>query len=273
MKWILLSVILFSSLSIFAQTKDEVVATVNGKKIYKSILLRYHEQNLKFVRANKKVTIENSLNDLINRIIGIENAKKAKVDKRPDIIKKMNDIIYHAHISDEIAPLLQRIKVNDSDIKKYYSKNPEYRTSQILLRLRAVPSEDEVAEALEKSLKIYNELQKDPKKFEAYARQFGQTSTAQAGGDLGYQPRTRLSTEYFEAIKGKRKGSITKPFRSQYGIHIVKVTGEKTYKQIDNKLYKKIVYDIKRDKILEDYFAKQRKQAKIKIDSKKLKLQ
>lgn len=272
MKWILLVCILFSSLNVLAQNKDPVVATVNGKKIYKSVLLRYHEQNLKFVRANKKVTIENSLNDLINRIIGIDNAKKAKLDERPDIIKKRNDILYHAHISDEIAPLLAKIKVSDNDIKKYYAKNPEYRTSQILLRLRAVPSEDEVAEALEKSLKIYNELQKDPKKFEVFARQFGQTSTAQAGGDLGYQPRTRLSTEYFEAIKGKRKGAITKPFRSQYGIHIVKVTGEKEFKQIDMKLYKKIVYDIKRDEILEDYFAKQRKAAKIKIDNKHLKL-
>jgi len=272
MKWILIASILLSTFTVFANNEDPVVATVNGKNIHKSILLKYHEQNLKFVRSNKPVTIENSLNDLINRIVGIEQAKKANIDKKPDIIKKMNDIIYHAYISEEITPLLKKIKITDEDIKNYYKKNPEYRTSQILLRLRAVPSEDEVAQTLEKSLNIYNELQKDPKKFEAYARQFGQTSTAEAGGDLGYQPRTRLSLEYFEAINGKRKGTITKPFRSQYGIHIVKVTGEKTFEQIDTKLYKKIVYDIKRDEILEQYFADKRKTAKIKIDSKQLKL-
>ena len=271
MTLVLTFIVLIPTLS-FAEREIEV-AVVNGVSIKKSTLLQYHEQNLKVVRANKKITLQDSLNDLIDRIIGIQAGKNEKVDKKPEVVKKMNDIIYHAYISEKIAPLLKKIKVNESDIKKYYEDNKEYRTSQILLRLRAVPSAEEVAEAQEKSMKIYNELQKNPKSFPDYAKQYGQTSTAVAGGDIGYQPRARLSPEYFENINGKKEGYITKPFRTQFGIHIVMVSGVKEYKQIDQKLYEKILYDQKRDEILANYFEKSRKNAKIEINKKQLNIQ
>lgn len=273
MKLILATLLLTLNLYSFAQDADPVVAEVNGKKIRKSTLKNYHEQNLKFVRSDRKITVQSSLNDLIDRIIGVEKAKKANLHKRPDLIKKMNDIIYHAHVSDALTPLLKKIpKITDGHIKAYYKKFPEYRTSQILLRVRAVPTKEELAKQLKKANEIYNDLQSDLKKFEAFAHQYGQTSTAQAGGDLGYQARARLSQEYFEAINGKKIGTIVKPFRSQYGIHIVKVTGVKKLEQIDKKLYEKVVYDTKRDAILADYFEKQRKASKIKVYKNNLKL-
>lgn len=274
MKWILLTAILTLSTNIFANNADPVVAEVNGKKIKKSTLLSYHKQNLNFIQNKKKINLETSLNDLVDRIIGIDAAKKAQIDKRPDVIKKMNDIVYHAFISDELAPKLNKIKVTDNEIKTYYKANPEYRTSQILLRLRTLPSEEEVAQALEAAQRIYNQARKDMKKnpniFAELAQKYGQTTTAPIGGDMGYQPKVRLSTEYYAAIKGKKKGYIPNPFRTQYGIHVVMVTGEKTYEQIDKDLYKKIIYDEKRDAILAKYFADKRKASKVKINKQEL---
>jgi parvulin-like peptidyl-prolyl isomerase len=258
--------------SFAAKIKDVVVAEVNGISIYKSTLLKYHEQNLKVVRGNKKITINSSLNDLVDRIIGIQSGKENKIDQQPNIIKKMNDIVYHAQISKDISPLLKKIKVTDGEIKKYYKNNPEYRTSQILLRLRALPSQDDVASTLEKALGIYQELQKKPSLFGQFAQKYGQTSTAANGGDIGYQPRVRLSPEYFSAINGKKNEYVAKPFRTQFGIHIVKVTGSKEFKQIDMNLYKKIIYDVQRDKILSKYFQGKRKSAKLKIFKKNLEL-
>ena len=272
MKWILLTSLVLTSLTTsFAQDKDPVVAEVNGKKITKSTLLRYHENNLKFVKATKKVTLESSLDDLINRAVGISKARANNLQKRPEVIKKMNDIIYHAQISKDIEPLLKKITVSDSDVKSFYRKNPEYRTAQILYRLPVTPTQEDVKKALEQSLAIYNQLQKTPEKFLEMAQKFSQTSNAAIGGDLGYQPRTKLTPEFYEEINGKNIGFITKPFRSQYGVHVVKVLGKKNYEQIDKNLYKKIIYDIKRDEILENYFKSERKNAKVKIFAKNLK--
>ena len=69
MKLLIISLLTLSFTG-FSQDQDPVVATVNGQKINKSVLMKYHEQNLRFVRANRKVTIETSLNDIINRKAG-----------------------------------------------------------------------------------------------------------------------------------------------------------------------------------------------------------
>jgi len=261
-----------SILSIFLNTafaakdaKDPIVAEVNGTKIKKSTLFRYHNKNLHFVKSDKKATLKNSLNDLIDRIVGIEKAKKANLHKKPSVIKKMNDILYHAQISKDLDPQLKKIKVTDKEVKSYYSKNPEYRTAQILYRLRVAPSKEDVKKATEQSYGIYEVVTKKPESFLVMAAKYSQTSNAPIGGDLGYQPRAKLTPEFFAAIKNKEVGFITKPFRTQYGFHVVKVLGVKEYKQINIKMYKKIIYDQKRDKILAGYFAKSRKQSKIKL--------
>lgn len=271
MKWILLLTLVFSSVSIFSADKDPIVAEVNGKKIKKSTLYKYHTQNLKFVKANKDVTLKSSLNDLINRMVGIDKARKAKLHKAPLVVKKMNDIMYHAQISKDLEPELKKIKVTDDEVKTFYKSNPEYRSAQILYRLKAVPSAEDTKKALDQQSGIYNEVKKNPNNFMKIAQRFSQSSTAQIGGDLGYQPVTRLTKEFYKEIKNKKVGFITKPFRSQYGVHIVKVLGVKTFEQIDKKMYKKIIYDVKRDKILEGYFKNERNKAKVKVYSKNLK--
>lgn len=262
---ILLSLML-TNLSFAKKVKDPVVATVNGKSITTSNLLEYHEQNLKYVRGNKKVTLNSSLDDLINRIVGIDRAKSNKLHKNPIVIKKMNDILYHAQISKDLEGQLQKIKVSDKEVSRFYQKNPEYNTSQILYRLPATPNKKDVADGFKQQTNLYNEVIKKPDSFADVASRFSQAAGAMIGGSLGWQPKTRLTPEFYSKIKGKKAGYITKPFRTQYGWHIVKVLAVKKEKDINKKMYKKIIYDIKRDKILADYFSKMRRKAKVSVN-------
>ena len=142
MKMIAFILISFTTISFAAKDGDVVVAEVNGKTIKKSTLMRYHTENLNFVSNSRKITINDSLNDLVDRIIGIDKGIKEGTHKRPEVIKKMNDIIYNAQISKDLEPRLKTINVTDADIKAYYKKNPEYKTSQILLRLKTQPTKD-----------------------------------------------------------------------------------------------------------------------------------
>lgn len=273
MKLILIVMLSISSLS-FAQTKSEenpVVAEVGEYKIRKATLMKYHAQNLNFVRSNKTITLESSLNDLINRTIGIQKGKANNLHKQPTVIKKLNDIIYHAQISKDLTPQFKKIgKVSDSEVLAYCKENPEYRTSQILHRLRTQPSKKDVGEAFELALSVYNEVSKKPDNFSKLAKKYSQTQNSKVGGDLGFQPRPRLSKEFYEQIKDKKKGFITKPFRTQYGVHIVMVTDIKDCKEVEKNMYKKIIYDTKRDKIIEDYFTKLRAESKIKLYKDKI---
>lgn len=250
---------------------DPVVATVNGASITKSIFDDSYKQNMMFV-SDKVVTKEKVLDDLINRELGIMRAKQGKLQDDPVVKRKMEDVLYHAQISKDLEPKLAKIVVTDKDVEDYYKKFPEYRTAHILFRVQAVPELEEAKAAQDQAMQVYADLKRVPNKFTELANRYSQSSAAQNGGDIGFQPAVRLAPEYFAAINGKEDGHITPPVRSQFGYHIIKVLSQKDFKSINTALYKKIVYDIKRDKILEDYFADLRKSATVNINKSVLEM-
>lgn len=249
---------------------DAVVATVNGVEIKKGQLDQAFEQNLMFV-SDKIVTKEKVLNDIIDREIGIKKAKAANLQDDPVVKSKMEDVLYHAQISKDLEKKLQGIQVTDKEAQDYYAKNKEYRTAHILFRVRVAPQKEETEEAMKKALEVYKQLQAKPQQWPELANKYSQSSTAPAAGDLGYLPAIKYAPEYFKAINGKPNGYISSPVRTQFGYHIIKVLGVREWKEVDPALYKKIVYDQKRDKILEEYFADARKSAQIKINKEYLK--
>lgn len=277
MKWNFISQLFISALvfsfsnNIYSQDANDVVATINGEKITVGQLENYYNRNLGVVRAFKKVSLQSSLDELINRQVGIDKAKKENIQSNPDVKEKINDVLYHAQISKDLAPKLLQIKVTDKEVKEFYTKYPEYNTSQILFRLPIHPSGAEVKEARLKASDAYALAKKNPKSFSDLAQKFSQSNDALSGGELGFQPRTRLTPEYYAAIKGQKIGHITEPFRTQYGVHVVKVLDIKPFDRINVDLYKKIIYDIKRDRILDNYFAALKKKAKINVNKDLLK--
>lgn len=264
-----ISLISISTLSL-AQTADPVVATVNGVEIKKSQLMQAYEQNVLFV-SDKMVTKEKVLDDIINREIGIKKAKDAKLEQDPIVKAKMEDVLYHAQISKDLEKKLLAITVTDKEAQDYFAKNKEYRTAHILFRVRATPQKEEVEEAMKKSMEVYKEVKAKPQMWPELANKYSQSSAAPAAGDLGYLPSIKYAPEYFKAINGKPAGFISTPVRTQFGFHIIKVLGIKEWKDADPAIYKKIVYDQKRDKILEDYFHESRASAQIKINKEFLK--
>ncbi len=265
-------IVLFLSTNLLAQTAtkvvdknaDPVVAIVNNVKIYRSDLKAAIEQAL-MVPTNKKLTTEGILEFMINREVTINKAVKEKLDQDEYVKDRMNDVLFGAVISKDLDKQIGDIKVTDKEVEQYYKTNKEYRTSQILIRLEAIPKKEDVTKAYQVINTLYEQVKKEPGLFEGLAKQYSETAAAKQGGDMGFVPPTALMPEYFDAIKGKNVGFITAPVRTQYGYHVIKVTGVKDYKEIDMNLYKKIVFDIKREQVLENYFQSLRKSNSITI--------
>lgn len=262
-----LTLLLAFSFSLFANEK--VVATVNGEKILKSEFDKIYEQSRLYV-SNTIVTKKKILDDLIAKRVGIQKAKDNKLDRDPVVREKIEDILYHAQISKDLEPEFKKIKVTENDVKNYYNENKEYRTAQILLRLKAKPTNAEIEKVLAAATDMFNRIKAEPNKFAEFANQYSQISSAPNGGDMGFQPPVRLAPQYYEAIKGKPVGYITRPVRSQFGYHIIKVLAVKDFKSINMGLYKKIIYDQKRDAILDGYFEGLRKSASVKVNKENL---
>jgi parvulin-like peptidyl-prolyl isomerase len=265
----LITMAFLASLSVNAQTnnqKDEV----NGETIMKSVFEQTYYENLQFV-SDKVVTKEKVMDDLINRQLGIQKAKKGKLGDEDVVRRKMEDILYHAQISKDLEPKFKQIVVTDKEVEEYYKQFPEYKTAHVLFRTRVQPQTEEWQEAQKAALEVYAELKKSPAKFPEIANKFSQSSAAPTGGDIGFQPAVRLAPEYFQAINGKPNDFITPPVRTQFGYHVIKVLAKKDYKDINTELYKKIVYDKKRDAIIEQYYKELRTGANIKINQELLK--
>ena len=265
--------VFLSSTYCFGQEKsidaNKTIAVVNGTNITHAELESAYIQRLRVV-TTQEVSRKKVLNDLINRRLGIEKAKKNQIEKNPVIKGKIEDILFHAQISKDLEKSLKKIQVKEDDIKKYYKENPEYRTAHILLRVRVKKTKVEAKAALAQSLKVFKEVKKDPNKFSEFANKYSQSISSETGGDMGFQPASQLAPEYFKAIKGKSVGYISPPVRTQFGYHIIKVLAAKSYEKINKPLYSKLVFDSKRDIVIQKYFEKMRNNASIEIKTKKL---
>ncbi len=74
--------------------------------------------------------------------------------------------------------------------------------------------------------KLCQEL-KQGAKFEELARKKSTCPSKSSGGDLGWFGPGGLVKPFEDAVRKTGIGSITDPVRTQFGYHIIKVTGKK----------------------------------------------
>ncbi|MBK7104225.1 MAG: peptidylprolyl isomerase [Ignavibacteriae bacterium] len=86
---------------------------------------------------------------------------------------------------------------------------------------------------------IYNQLLKGAN-FEVTAKQASEDGSARNGGDLGWFGKGQMVKEFENASFNGKIGEIQKPVRTQFGFHIIKVTGKSDKKYIVEKIVNEI---------------------------------
>ncbi len=91
------------------------------------------------------------------------------------------------------------------------------------------------------AMKIYNDL-KAGADFEKLAMEYSKDpGSAQKGGDLGWFGKGRMVKEFDEAVFKGSVGVIQKPVKTNYGYHIIKVTGKTDKKFVIEKIVNPVV--------------------------------
>jgi peptidyl-prolyl cis-trans isomerase D len=155
----------------------------------------------------------------------------------------------------DVAPYLAQVKVDDAAIKSFYDANPsafqvpeqvkiEYvvLSRDALVASQAV-SEDEIkkfyeanfapkyaekAKARKKAEELLAELKKHPDKFADLARENSQDpGSAKNGGDLDYFPRGAMVKPFEDTAFKLKLNQISDIVESDFGYHIIKLTGIK----------------------------------------------
>jgi len=108
--------------------------------------------------------------------------------------------------------------------------------------------------------------------FEDLAQKYSQDETTKdVGGDLGWLPPDQLQIEAFKsAIDTLQTDEITRPFKTQFGYHIVKLEGRRGAREVSlEEDWEQVEYwalSTKRQKVIEEWIAELRKKIYIKIN-------
>ena len=128
------------------------------------------------------------------------------------------------------------VRVTDAQAQAYYqshiaqySTEEERRASHILITVPADATPQQQAQAKARAEAIAKQVKADPAEFAALARKDSQDpGSAQKGGDLGYFTRSAMVKPFADAVFGLAKvGDIVGPVKSQFGYHIIELTGIK----------------------------------------------
>ncbi|MHA7680152.1 SurA N-terminal domain-containing protein [Cupriavidus sp. PET2-C1] len=125
--------------------------------------------------------------------------------------------------------------VTPEELKSYYDSNiarfrtdEQRRASHILI---GSPKDAPAAErqaAKEKATKLLEDLRKHPETFADVARKQSQDpGSAEKGGDLGFMGRGALVKPFEDAMYALKDGQISDVVETDYGYHIIKLTGIK----------------------------------------------
>ncbi|HWU84877.1 MAG TPA: SurA N-terminal domain-containing protein, partial [Rhodocyclaceae bacterium] len=128
-----------------------------------------------------------------------------------------------------------KLQVSDVDIKAWYDSHPENykqpeerRASHILIKADKDAKPEAVKAAEAKAADILAQVKKNPADFAKLAKQYSQdTGSAAAGGDVGVVSRGAMVKPFEDAVFALKEGQISDLVRTDYGFHIIRLTGLK----------------------------------------------
>lgn len=265
-----LALTILATLSFSMAASAQVVAVAGNTKI---TLKEFKEK----YEAIKKEAInppspELFLEDLIRYEIGVQEAEKRGLQKDPMVQERIKQEVYKALIEKELGKKVDAIKVTESEMRSYYKKNPELRSSHILIEFKPDANEKQREEALKRANDILGEVKKSKRPFEELVKLYSDDSLSKLnGGDINYQTRLSVVPTYYDTLANMKVGQISGPVRTIYGYHIVKLTGIRSYQQAQKSAIRRAVFDEKRKDLFNAYFAKLKKNYTVKTDTSLLK--
>lgn len=135
----------------------------------------------------------------------------------------------------DAAAVAAQSAVTDDDIKAYYEQNKKLyateeqrRASHILIAVKKDASAADQAAAKSKAESLVAQLRKNPGEFAKLAKANSQDpGSAENGGDLGYFGKGAMVKPFEDAAFSLKQGEISDPVQSDFGYHIIEVTGIK----------------------------------------------
>jgi len=144
--------------------------------------------------------------------------------------ENVQNALFSGNVGDVIGPVFSEGKYRlykVTGIKE--DEKFTMKASHILFRTEGATKEDTL-KTLKKAQEVMAEIRRGAS-FEEKAAQYGTDGTASRGGDLGWFQEGQMVAEFNDYVKKGKKGDMG-IVKTQFGIHIVKITEDKTKKAV-----------------------------------------
>lgn len=203
--------------------ENQVLATVNGKEITKQDVYIFLNQLDPQTAAQFSTPegINKIANELINHELLYLDAIEKDFEQEEYFKMELERLKENLLKQYAINKLFADIVVSEDEITKFYNENKEYFVTPEAVRASHILVEDE-----EKANEILEEVN-NGLSFEEAASKYSNCPSKANGGDLGEFTRGKMVPEFEETAFSMEEGKVSKPVKTQFGYHIIKLVYKK----------------------------------------------
>ena len=213
--FISLSIFCFSFFISNAQISDtDSLLTISDQAVLADEFVRVYNKNLNLVQDASQKDLDSYLELFINYKLKLVEAKALDYDKDPTYLKEFNS--YKNQLTD--AYLTDK-KVTDALVREAYERTTiEVKAQHILILLDEV--ETDTLEAYSKIEKLRERFINED--FESLRKELHNGKSIFVE-DLGYFSAFKMVYNFESAAYTTKIGEVSRPFRTRFGFHVVKV--------------------------------------------------
>lgn len=219
-------------------SENKLIAEVNGVKIYQEDLFNLLSSIEDKNRFNSKEGLNILADELVNQELLLQDAKENKLDNEEEFAKELEIVKNNMLKNYAMHKIFEKVSVSEDEIKNYYEENKDTLFSPVTYTASHILLENE-----EMADKVMDEINKGLD-FKDAAIKYSLDSTKNNGGSLGSFPKGVMVKEFQEGLDSLKIGEISKPIKTQFGYHIIK---------LDNKVDSSNTYDDIKDKVKSTY--------------------
>ncbi|MGO9246639.1 MAG: peptidylprolyl isomerase [Verrucomicrobiia bacterium] len=248
--------------------------TVLERMIGRQLIL---QQGLKNIPADVDKKVQEQIDQAKASKGGDAEFMKALADNGVTLELFTRDIRDGIIIRETIQSVVDKqVKISPEDARAFYEGNPDQfkqpelvRASHILIRC-SPDAPDEVKKEKRAQIDAALSLVKGGSKFADVAKKVSEDpGSAENGGDLGYFPRGRMVPEFDTVAFSLKTNEISGVITTQFGYHILQVTGRKPaqvmpFDEVKDKLAD-YLKQRKTSEVTRTYVADLRKSAKVEV--------
>lgn len=217
------------------------------------------------------------LESLVQISITGAEARAQNLHKKRKVALSIDDTINSILLQEYMTEKIKQIKPpSEADSRAYFERHKsEYLTPvfiharHILIEAKPDSKPEDVTKAEARARQAYDEAAAGGD-FEKLADKYSDdTETKTRGGDLGLFQAEQMVPEFSKPVFNMKKGELSKPFRTPFGFHIVKIDDLIPSKQMEFPDVKDDVImrvdNENRDKVVHGEFERLKKKYKVRI--------